>query len=116
MTVQAWTSTLRAASTAWQDCSEDLNGPRKNLGELVDSLQRPRAGVLVGDDPLAPGLQGGLVALGARHQLVGLGAEGGEVVGGGGLAAVQDVAEWASSSSRSAESPSRSSTSDWVRV
>jgi hypothetical protein len=47
MTIQAWTGTLLAASTAWQDCAEKLDGPRKNLAqaqpELLGSRVSPAA-------------------------------------------------------------------------
>lgn len=42
MTIQVWTSTLRAASNAWQDRAEDLNSPRKNLAQAEASLLGPR--------------------------------------------------------------------------
>ena len=45
MTLQMWTATLQKARTAWEEQSEGLNGPRKNLAQadpalLGDAVQR----------------------------------------------------------------------------
>lgn len=42
MTIQVWTSTLRAASDAWQERADELNSPRKNLAQADASLLGPR--------------------------------------------------------------------------
>lgn len=38
MTIQMWTATLKVARDAWQDQSEGLNGPRKNLAQADPAL------------------------------------------------------------------------------
>ena len=38
MTIQMWTATLRKARTAWEEQSEGLNGPRKNLAQAEPTL------------------------------------------------------------------------------
>jgi hypothetical protein len=38
MTVQMWTATLSKARTAWEEQSEGLNGPRKNLAQADPAL------------------------------------------------------------------------------
>ena len=38
MTIQMWTATLAKARTAWEDQSEALNGPRKNLVQADPAL------------------------------------------------------------------------------
>ena len=38
MTLQMWTATLQKARTAWEEQSEGLNGPRKNLAQADPAL------------------------------------------------------------------------------
>jgi hypothetical protein len=38
MTLQMWTATLAEARTAWEEQSEGLNGPRKNLAQADPAL------------------------------------------------------------------------------
>ncbi|GAB3019719.1 hypothetical protein GCM10011376_28870 [Nocardioides flavus (ex Wang et al. 2016)] len=38
MTLQMWTATLAAARDAWEQQSEGLNGPRKNLAQADPAL------------------------------------------------------------------------------
>ena len=38
MTIQMWTATLAKARTAWEEQSEGLNGPRKNLAQADPAL------------------------------------------------------------------------------
>lgn len=38
MTIQMWTATLSSARTAWEEQSEGLNGPRKNLAQADPAL------------------------------------------------------------------------------
>ncbi|HEU4336895.1 MAG TPA: hypothetical protein VFR45_06250 [Nocardioides sp.] len=38
MTLQMWTATLQKARTAWEEQSEGLDGPRKNLAQAEPSL------------------------------------------------------------------------------
>jgi hypothetical protein len=38
MTLQMWTATLARARTAWEDQSEGLDGPRKNLAQADPAL------------------------------------------------------------------------------
>ncbi|HEY0642439.1 MAG TPA: hypothetical protein VGD39_03400 [Nocardioides sp.] len=38
MTLQMWTATLQKARTAWEEQSEGLNGPRKNLAQADAAL------------------------------------------------------------------------------
>lgn len=38
MTIQMWTATLQKARTAWEEQSEGLNGPRKNLAQADPAL------------------------------------------------------------------------------
>ena len=38
MTIQMWTATLQKARTAWEEQSEGLNGPRKNLAQADPGL------------------------------------------------------------------------------
>ncbi len=38
MTIQMWTATLAEARTAWEEQSEGLNGPRKNLVQADPAL------------------------------------------------------------------------------
>ena len=38
MTLQMWTATLAKARTAWEEQSEGLNGPRKNLAQADPAL------------------------------------------------------------------------------
>lgn len=38
MTLQMWTATLARARTAWEEQSEGLNGPRKNLAQADSAL------------------------------------------------------------------------------
>ena len=38
MTIQMWTATLARARTAWEEQSEGLNGPRKNLAQADPAL------------------------------------------------------------------------------
>lgn len=38
MTLQMWTATLSKARTAWEEQSESLDGPRKNLAQADPSL------------------------------------------------------------------------------
>ena len=41
MTVQMWTATLASARTAWEEQSEGLDGPRKNLAQADPALLGP---------------------------------------------------------------------------
>ena len=38
MTIQMWTATLQKARTAWEEQSEGLNGPRKNIAQADPAL------------------------------------------------------------------------------
>jgi len=38
MTLQMWTATLQKARSAWEEQSEGLDGPRKNLAQAEPSL------------------------------------------------------------------------------
>jgi hypothetical protein len=38
MTLQLWTATLHKARSAWEEQSEGLNGPRKNLAQADPAL------------------------------------------------------------------------------
>lgn len=38
MTIQMWTAALAKARTAWEEQSEGLNGPRKNLAQADPAL------------------------------------------------------------------------------
>jgi hypothetical protein len=38
MTIQMWTATLQKSRTAWDEQSEGLNGPRKNLAQADPAL------------------------------------------------------------------------------
>ena len=38
MTIQMWTATLQKARAAWEEQSEGLNGPRKNLAQADPAL------------------------------------------------------------------------------
>ncbi len=44
MTIQMWTATLSKARTDWEDASEGLNGPRKNLAQASPDLLGDRVG------------------------------------------------------------------------
>jgi hypothetical protein len=44
MTIQAWTATLSAARTAWDDQAEALDGPYRNLAQTTPSLLGSRVG------------------------------------------------------------------------
>ncbi|MDZ5661648.1 hypothetical protein SFC79_07740 [Nocardioides sp. S-58] len=41
MTLQMWTATLARARTAWEEQSEGLDGPRKNLAQADPALLGP---------------------------------------------------------------------------
>ncbi len=44
MTLQMWTATLTKARIQWEDQSEGLNGPRKNLAQADPDLLGERVG------------------------------------------------------------------------
>jgi len=44
MTIQMWTAALAKARSEWEEASEGLNGPRKNLTQATPALLGDRVG------------------------------------------------------------------------